>query len=42
MKPLEKEIMWFIEKWFENHTVMTNENYAMLQEMAYHKYEEEK
>ena len=28
---------WFIEKWFESHTVMSKDNYDMLKEMIKYK-----
>jgi len=34
---IDTDTIWFIEKWFETHTVMTKENYDMLKEMVKYK-----
>lgn len=33
----ETKTIWFIEKWFETHTVLTKGNYKMLKEMIKYK-----
>jgi hypothetical protein len=33
----EKDIIWFVEKWFETHGVLSNDNYKMLKEMIEYK-----
>jgi hypothetical protein len=35
----EKDTIWFIEKWFETHAVMSKDNYDMLKEMIEYKVE---
>lgn len=33
----DKDTIWFIEKWFERHQVMTKEHFDMLKEMVDYK-----
>jgi hypothetical protein len=36
----DKDVVWFIEKWFETHTLLSKDNYNMMKDMIAYKIKE--